>query len=309
MKRRSFISGAMAASAALAAASTGFAQNGPETATPRAEGDLMTDMVPISGYAPVNGLEMYYEIHGVGEPLLLMHGAYGTIDLWGPVLETLAQNHQVIAIEPQGHGHTADIDRPIRYETMTDDAAALLKHLDVEQADVVGFSMGGGVALQLAMRYPELVRKVAPMSVSYNTDGVYPEVWAGIEQITPEMFAGSIFEEAYLRNAPNPEDWPVLVEKLVDLDRQPYSLPEEEIRAIEAPMLFVIGDSDIVTPEHAVALFRLVGGGVPGDLTGLPRSQLAIIPGTTHIAMMMDSAKFWLPMVEAFLAAPVPEGA
>jgi pimeloyl-ACP methyl ester carboxylesterase len=269
----------------------------------------MQETTPTTGYAPVNGLQMYYEIHGEGEPLLLMHGAYGTIDLWGPILETLAQNHQVIAIEPQGHGHTADIDRPIRYETMTDDAAALLGHLGVERADVVGYSMGGGVALQLAMRYPELVRKVVPLSVSYSTEGTYSEVWAMIDQITPEVFAGSPFEEAYMRNAPNPEDWPVLVEKLVDLDRQVYAWPEDEIREIAAPMLFIIGDSDVVTPEHAVALFRLLGGGVPGDLTGLPKSQLAIIPGTTHITMGIDGARFWLPMVEAFLAAPMPEGA
>ncbi len=309
MKRRTFISGVAATGASLAAASAVLAQSDAEPATPTSEGDAKAETAPTSGYAPVNGLQMYYEIHGEGEPLLLMHGAYGTIDLWGPILETLAQGHQVIAIEPQGHGHTADIDRPIRYETMTDDAAALLRHLGVERADVLGYSMGGGVALQLAMHYPELVRKVVPMSVSYSTEGVYPEVWAMIDQITPEVFAGSPFEEAYLRSAPNPEDWPVLVEKLVDLDRQVYAWPEDEIREIAAPMLFIIGDSDVVTPEHAVALFRLLGGGVPGDLTGLPKSQLAIIPGTTHVTMGIDGARFWLPMVEAFLAAPMPEGA
>jgi len=305
MRRRALLTGAAATGALLMTGTSGQAQ---DDATPSSEGDSVTDAAT-TGYAPVNGLQMYYEIHGEGEPLVLLHGAYATIDLWGPILTTLAESHQVIAVELQAHGHTADIDRPIRYETMADDVAALMEHLGIAQADIVGYSMGGGVALQLALRHPERVRKLVPMSVSYSTEGVYPEVWAGIEEITPEVFAGSPLEEAYLRNAPNPDDWPVLVEKLVDLDTQEYAWSEEDIAAITAPTLFIIGDSDIVTPEHALALFKLLGGGVPGDLVGLPKSQLAIIPGTTHVGMAIESAAFWLPMVEAFLAAPMPEAA
>lgn len=303
MKRRMFITGTAAAGISLAASRTGFAQTDAGTATPAAE---MGQEGVESGYAPVNGLQMYYEIHGEGEPLVLLHGAYSTIDMWGPILTTLAENHQVIAVETQGHGHTADIDRPIRYETMADDVAALMEHLGIAQADIVGYSMGGGVALRLAIQHPDRVRKLVPISVSTSTAGTYPEVWEGIEQITPEVFAGSIFEEAYTRNAPNPEDFPRLVEKLVDLDSQEYTWPDEEISGITAPTLLIIGDSDIVKPEHMVEVFRLLGGGVPGDLTGLPDSQLAIIPGATHVGMAVDRTHLWLPMVGDFLAAPMP---
>ena len=306
MRRRSFVAGVLAAGTSLAASTVGLAQTDQSAATPMAGGDEMTDAVPQTGYAPVNGLQMYYEIHGAGEPLVLLHGAYGTIDLWGPVLETLARHHQVIAVELQGHGHTAGIDRPIRYETMADDVAALMDYLGIPQADIVGYSMGGGVALRLAIQHPERVRKLVPISVSISTAGAYPEVWAGIAQITPEMFAGTPFEEAYFRNAPNPDDWPVLVEKLKDLDAQEFAWPEEAIRGIAAPTLLIIGDSDIVTPEHIVEVFRLLGGGVPGDLTGLPNAQLAIVPGATHVSIVVDRAHLWLPMVESFLDAPMP---
>ncbi len=267
----------------------------------------MTATAVETGYAPVNGLQMYYEIHGQGEPLVLLHGAYGTIDLWGPILSTLAETRRVIAVELQGHGHTADIDRPIRYEPMADDVAAMMEHLDIAQADIFGYSMGGGVALQMAMRHPERLRKMVVISVSYTTAGVYPEVWAGISEITPEIFAGTPFEEAYLRNAPNPDDFPTLVEKLKDLDMQEYAWPEDEIRAIAAPTLLVIGDSDVVRPEHVVELFRLLGGGVPGDLTGLPKSQLAILPGTTHVSIVFDGAEMLLAVSTRFLEAPMPD--
>jgi pimeloyl-ACP methyl ester carboxylesterase len=307
VKRRTLLASAGATGTLLATGTAGLAQDDAEPASPSSEGESMTDTVT-SGYAPVNGLQMYYEIHGEGEPLVLLHGAYGAIDMWGPILSTLAESHQVIAVELQGHGHTADIDRPIRYETMADDVAALMEHLGVAQADIVGYSMGSGVALQLALRHAELVRKLVPISVSYSTEGVYPEIRAGIEEITPEVFAGSPVEEAYFRSAPNPDDWPLLIEKLVDLGTQVFSWPEDEIAAISAPTLLIIGDSDIVKLEHAVALFKLLGGGVPGDLTGLPNSQLAFIPGATHVGLA-DSAAYWLPMVTTFLAAPMPEAA
>lgn len=308
LKRRDVLATMAATGATLATGAVGIAQSDPDSATPASEGESMTDAAN-SGYAPVNGLQMYYEMHSEGEPLVLIHGAYGTIDMWGPILTTLAETHQVIAVELQGHGHTADIDRPIRYETMADDVAALMEHLGIAQADIVGFSMGSGVALQLALRHPERVRKLVPISVSYSTEGVYPEIWAGIEQITPEVFAGSPMEEAYQRNAPDPDHWPVFIEKLLDLERQTYAWSEDDIADIAAPTLFIFGDSDIVKLDHAVTLFTLLGGGVPGDVTGLPNSQLAIIPGTTHVGMAETGATYWLPMVVAFLDAPMPEAA
>ena len=278
---------------------------GVAAATPASEGEEMTD-TPRAGYAPVNGLQMYYEIHGEGEPLLLLHGAFGTIELWGPILATLAENHQVIAVEFQGHGRTADIDRPLTYEQLVKDTAALMRHLDIEQADIVGYSLGGIVALGLAIEHPDLVRKLAVAGANYNNDGLYPESLAAIESLTPEMFAGSPPETAYLEVAPNPDAFPTLVAKIVELDRAFGGWREEDLQAIEAPALVINGDSDI-RPEHAAALFRLLGGGVPGDLVGLPRSRLAILPGTTHVGLVTERADWLVAMIDEFLSTPMPE--
>jgi pimeloyl-ACP methyl ester carboxylesterase len=254
-------------------------------------------------YAAVNGLEMYYEIHGKGEPLVVLHGAFMTIGVMGALVTDLAETRQVIGVELQGHGHTADVDRPLSYEQMADDVAALLRHLGIERADVFGYSMGGGTALQLAMRHPTLVRKLVVVSASSTSEGAYPEVWAGIEQITPELFEGTPWKEEYDRVAPYPGAFPTLVEKLKQLDGQPFSWPPDAIRAISAPTMIVIGDSDGTTPEHAVELFRLRGGGVFGDLVGLPSARLAILPGTTHVGLI-DRAGWLAPMVDEFLDAP-----
>jgi pimeloyl-ACP methyl ester carboxylesterase len=259
-------------------------------------------------YAEVNGLRMYYEVHGTGQSLVVLHGAFMTIGAMGAFVPELAEARQVVAVELQGHGHTADIDRPLSYEQMADDVAALLRHLGIEQADVFGYSMGGGAALQLAMRHPALVRKLVVASASSTSDGVYPEVWSGIEQITPELFAGTPWKEEYDRVAPNPDAFPRLVEKMKQLDGQSFAWPPDEIRAISARTMVVIGDSDGTTPEHAVELFRLRGGGVFGDLAGLPSARLAILPGTTHVGLI-DRADWLVPMIAEFLDAPVPEGA
>ena len=266
----------------------------------------------VGSYAEVNGLEMYYEIHGTGEPLVVLHGAYMTIDAMGEVVPELAKTRQVIAVELQGHGRTADVDRPLSYEQMADDTAALLRHLGIEQADVFGFSMGGGVALQVAIRHPEVVRKLVVASASYTSDGMHPELLEMIPTLTPEVFAESPIEEAYLRTAPNPDDFPTLVAKLKQLDMEPFAWPPEDIRGIAAPTLLIIGDSDAIRLEHAVELFRLLGGGVMGDLAGLPKSQLAVLPGTTHFVPpgsgVLDRADWLLSMIPPFLDAPMPEG-
>lgn len=265
-----------------------------------------------AGYAPVNGLDMYYEIHGAGEPLVLLHGAYMTIDAMGEILHGLAETRRVIAVELQGHGRTADVDRPITYEQMADDTAALLRHLGIDQADVFGFSMGGGVALQLAIRHPGLVRKLVLVSASFASDHMQPELHEMIPDITPEMFAGSPIEAAYLEVAPNPGDFPGLVEKLKRLDMTPFAWPAEDVRGIEAPTMIVVGDSDAVRLEHAVELFRLLGGGAMGDLAGLPASRLAVLPGTAHFippgSGVLDRAGWLLAMVPGFLDAS-PQGA
>lgn len=263
-------------------------------------------------YAEVNGLEMYYEIHGTGEPLVVLHGAYMTIDAMGEVVPSFAETRQVIAVELQGHGRTADIDRPLSYEQMADDVAALLRHLGTEGADVFGYSMGGGVALQVAIRHPEVVRKLVVASVSYTSDGMHPELLEMIPTITPEAFAGSPIEGEYLRLAPNPEDFPTLVAKLKRLDMEHFAWPQEDIRGITAPTLIIVGDSDAVRLEHAVEMFRLLGGGAMGDLAGLPKSQLAVLPGTAHFippgSGVLDRADWMLPMIQGFLDAPMAAG-
>jgi pimeloyl-ACP methyl ester carboxylesterase len=271
----------------------------------------MTDANPEAGYAPVNGLEMYYEVHGTGQPLVLLHGAYMTIGMMGEVVPGLAEARQVIAVELQGHGRTADVDRPLTYEQMADDVGALIGYLGIEQADVFGYSMGGGVALQVAVRHPEVVRKLVVASASYTSDGMHPELLEMIPTITPEAFAGSPIEEAYLRTAPNPDDFPNLVAKLKRLDMEPFAWPPEDIREIVGPTLLIIGDSDAVRLEHAVELFRLLGGGVMGDLAGLPKSRLAVLPGTTHFIppgfAVLDRADWLVSMIGGFLDAPMPE--
>jgi pimeloyl-ACP methyl ester carboxylesterase len=253
-----------------------------------------------AGYAPVNGLGMYYETHGSGEPLLVLPGAYMTVGLMGDLVPALAESRHVIAVEFQGHGHTADIDRPFSYEQFADDIAALLGHLGIERADVYGYSLGGGVALQLGLRHGRLVRKLAIASASQSSDGLYPEVVGGIENITPELFDGTPWREAYDRTAPDPSRFPTLVEKLKRLDMTPFDWP---IDKLAAPALILIGDADGTRLEHAVDMFRRLGGGVFGDLVPeLPASQLAILPGTTHVGML-ERADWIASMVTAFLAA------
>src|SRR5919112_521761 len=262
-------------------------------------------------YAEVNGLNLYYEIHGSGQPLVLLHGAYMTIDLMGEIVPALAGSRQVIAVELQGHGHTADIDRPLSYELMADDIAALIEHPALDEADLFGYSMGGGVALQVAIRHPEVVRKLVVASASYTSEGMHPELLEMIPTLTPDAFAGSPIEEAYRRSAPNPDDFPTLVAKMKRLDMEPFSWPAGDIGGIAAPTLLIVGDSDAIRLEHAVEMFRLLGGGVMGDLAGLPKSQLAVLPGTTHFVPpssgVLERSDWLLPMVGAFLDAPMPE--
>ena len=252
-------------------------------------------------YALVNGLNMYYEIHGEGQPLVLLHGALSAIGTsFSKVLPQLSSTRQVIAVEQQAHGHTADIDRPLTYEQMADDTAALLQQLGIEKADLFGWSMGAGIALQIAIRHPEVVRKLVLASVTYNRNGFYPELLAGLETSKPEDLAGSPFQEEYERFAPKPQEWPRLFAKVNQLDREVQDWPPEVIQSIKAPTLLIIGDSDVVRPEHTVELFRLLGGGVAGDLVGLPRSQLAVLPGTTHVTLV-DRADWLVSMITQFL--------
>lgn len=275
----------------------------------------MTNTSPETGYAPVNGLEMYYEVRGEGEPVVVLHGAYMTVDAMAGIVSELAKTRRVIAVELQGHGRTADADRPITYEQMADDVAALIEHLGLEKTDVFGFSMGSGVAVQLAVRHPEVVRRMVVASVSYSHDGMHPEMIEMLPSITPDMFAGSPMEEEYKRLAPNPEDFPVLVEKLKQLDMTPFAWPEEDIQGIAAPTFIIVGDSDVVRLEHVVEFFNLLGGGVMGDLVEMPVSRLAVLPATLHFQPVTESISpgsgvmerigWFMPMITEFLDTPM----
>jgi pimeloyl-ACP methyl ester carboxylesterase len=258
-------------------------------------------------YAPVNGLNMYYEIHGTGQALVLLHGAFSAIGTsFGALLPELAKTRQVIAFEQQAHGRTADIDRPLTIEQMADDTAAALQQLGIEQADIFGYSMGAAVALHLAIRHPDVVRKLVLASITYNKSGFHPGLMEGMENMKPEHMAGSPWHEEYIRIAPNPGDFATLFAKKTQMDRETQDLPAEAIAAIRAPTLIIVGDSDIIRPEHAVEMFRLLGGGVAGDLAGLPNSQLAILPGTTHVTLV-HRAELLLSIIPPFLDAPTPE--
>jgi pimeloyl-ACP methyl ester carboxylesterase len=260
-----------------------------------------------SGYVSVNGLNMYYEIHGTGQPLVLLHGAFSAIGTsFGALLPELAKTRQVVGFELQAHGRTADIDRPLSLEGMADDVAAAIQKLGIGPADIFGYSTGAAVALHVVIRHPEVVRKLVLASVSYTLGGIHPGLMDGLGEMKPEMMFGSPWHEEYLRLAPHPEYFATLFAKKTQMDRGIQDLPAETIRAIQAPTLLVIGDSDLIRPEHAVEMFRLLGGGVFGDTpAGLPTSQLAILPGTSHVSIV-SRAELLIPIITPFLDAPMP---
>ncbi|MEV6362944.1 alpha/beta fold hydrolase [Nocardia asteroides] len=263
-------------------------------------------------YAEVNGLRMYYERHGVvtdQPPLVLLHGALSGIGTdFGELIPELSRTREVIAIEQQAHGRTADIDRPLRTPQMADDTVALLAQLGIRRADILGYSMGAGVALDITLRHPELVRKQILLSGGLGAEAMHPGLMEGMDELKPEHLHGSTFHTDYLKNAPRPEDFPRLVARVLDHDLNGMpSVSPEAARTVEAPTLTIIGDSDIVRPEHAVEMFRLFGGGIMGDTpAGLPNAQLAILPGTSHITAP-HRPELLLPMIPAFLDAPVED--
>jgi pimeloyl-ACP methyl ester carboxylesterase len=260
---------------------------------------------PQKGYAPVNGLKMYYEIHGNGSgtPLVLLHGSFMTIGLnYGQLIPELSKTRKVIAVEMQGHGHTADIDRPYSFESLADDIAGLLQYLKFDSADVVGYSMGGGAASQLAIRHPKLVRKLVLISSVFKHEGWSPESRAGFPKLTPELFEGTPLKSEYDKVAPEPAHWSRLVNKIKQVATTPFDFTAK-MKSVQAPTLIILGDSDGILPEHVVEMFRVRGGWVNGDLAGLPNSQLAILPGATHVTLMMRTEQL-LATIEPFLAAP-----
>jgi pimeloyl-ACP methyl ester carboxylesterase len=272
----------LATAIALVSSGLGFAQ----TPTPTAVK---------TGYAPVNGLKLYYEIHGSGEPLVVLHGGLGATEMFSQIMPSLSSARQVIAVDLQGHGRTADIDRPLSLELMADDIAALLKHLGIEKADIMGYSLGGGVALRTAIQHPGVVKKLVIVSAAYKRDGWYPEILAGMSQMGPaaaEPMKQTPMCQMYARLAPRPEDWPVLITKLGDLLRKDYDW-SKDVAAIKSPTLLVFGDADAVRTADAVEFFELLGGGKKDggwDGSGISNARLAILPGITHYTIFSSPA-------------------
>jgi len=255
----------------------------------------------------VRGMQMYYEVSGSGEPLVVLHGAYMNIPSMGEIIPKLAKTHRVYAVELQGHGRTTDINRPITYPDMADDVAAFMDAVRLTKADVFGYSMGAEVGLQLAIRHPAKVNKLVAASAAYDLEGWQPEFKAAIPQMNVEMILKMPFAEEYKKLAPNPNGFPELARKLIALEKEPMAW-SEQVKAIKSPVLIIAGDADVATLEHSVALFKLLGGGVMGDMgKPLPASRLAVLPATSHTAVITQ-VDLLQALIEPFLKGITPKG-
>lgn len=258
-----------------------------------------------SDYACVNDLNMYYELHGTGRPLILLHGGVGASEMFGPILPKLAENRQVVAVHLQAHGRTADIDRPLSFELMADDIAALVKHLGSENADIMGYSLGAGVALQTAIRHPDLVRRLVVISAPVKRDGWYPEVLEGMAQMGPGT--AKAMKQSPLNQLYPETDWETLFTKLGYLLGQDYDWSKDVV-AIKSPGMIIFADADAVRMAHMMEFFALFGGGQQDagmDGSRRPMVQLAILPGVTHYTIL--SSPSLAAFVTKFLDEPVPE--
>jgi pimeloyl-ACP methyl ester carboxylesterase len=250
---------------------------------------------------------MYYELHGSGgTPLLLLHGGLFNIDLqFGELLPALAATRQVIAADFQGHGRTNDIDRQLTSADLASDVVGLLRHLGLSRVDVFGFSVGGAVALHLAIRHPETVRKLIVSSASFHPDGDRPENTEAVGKMTVDLIAGTPMEQDYRAKSPDPDRLQDLLDKLGAFDQGFTGWSDDDIHSIAAPTLITVGDCDAVRLEHAVNFLRLRGGDVNGDFVGVPASQLAVFPGTTHF-FGLARTDLAIDVVLPFLDAPLP---
>lgn len=262
---------------------------------------------PSSDRVEVSGIQMYYEVSGSGDPLVVLHGAYMNIPSMGDIIPKLAEGHRVYALELQGHGRTTDIDRPITYPNLADDVAAFMDAVGLEKADVFGYSMGAAAGLQLAIRHPEKVDQLVAASVAYDAEGWQPAFAEFIPQMTVEMFLSMPFAEEYRKLAANPDGFPALVEKLIALEHEPMAWADD-VAEMTTPVLIITGDADVATLEHSVAMFRLLGGGGMGDMgQPLPASRLAVMPATSHTAVI-NQPDLLLAFIEPFLAGETPKG-
>ena len=260
-------------------------------------------------YADVNGIRLYVETHGTGKPMILLHGGLGSGEMFGPILPALTEHHQVILPDLQGHGRTADIDRPLDIRTMADDIAVLIDHLGLDRPDVVGYSLGGGVALQTAMRHPEKVGRLVAASANIRSDAIYPEILEQQRQVgagAAEFMKETPMYELYTRVAPRPEDFPKLLDKIGAALATPFDFTAD-VRALQVPTMLVAADADMAPPSHYVDAFALLDGGLrDGGWASENRPKgghaLAILPGLTHYSIFMSP--LFAAVTLAFLDAP-----
>jgi len=254
-----------------------------------------------TGYAPVNGLKMYYEIHGEGTPLLLLHGSFMTGQMtFGSMIPELAKHHKVIVVDLQGHGRTADGARDFSFPHFAEDAAALLQYLHIQQADVMGYSLGATIGLQLAISHPELVRKLVFISAVYNSTGWIPSTQAAFAALTPEMLTNSPLKEAYDAVAPDKSHWNTFLQRMIAFAQKPFDLGKENLKKVKAPVLIIKGDNDGIDYTHMAEMYTALGGGVFGDMVPMPASQLAVLPGASHTGIIMMPEKL-LMLITPFL--------
>jgi pimeloyl-ACP methyl ester carboxylesterase len=246
-----------------------------------------------TGYISANGIDYYYEIHGEGEPLLLLHGGLGSIDMFEPILPIMTENRQVIGIDLHGHGRTALGDRPISYIDMGDDIAVILRELGYKKIDVMGYSMGGGVALRLAIQHPETVRRLVVVSAGFShPDGTYPEIISQQKMIGAKMaeaMKGTPMYESYVELAPHPEDFPKLLDRMGELMSRSFNW-SEDVKKLNMPIMLIYGDSDMLRPEHIVDFYQLLGGGLKDagwQREHMSQNRLAILPNLTHYDIFM----------------------
>jgi pimeloyl-ACP methyl ester carboxylesterase len=256
-------------------------------------------------FAPVNGLKLYYELHGSGEALVMLHGGVGASEMFGDNLAAFAADRQVIAVHLQGHGRTADIDRPLSYELMADDISAMLKYLRIERADILGYSLGGGVALQTAIRHPEMVRKLVVISTPARREGWYPEVLEGFDQMGPQ--AARYMDQSPLSQLYPNVNWAKLFTKIGELQRQDYDW-SREVAGLGMPILMAYADADAIRLQHIMEFIALLGGGQRDaglDGSARPAARLAILPGQTHYDIALSPAL--AAVIRPFLDAPMPK--
>jgi pimeloyl-ACP methyl ester carboxylesterase len=270
-------------------------------------GSAVADAQAVGHRVKVNGMQMYYEVSGQGDPLIVLHGAYMNIPTMGEIVPKLAASHRVYALELQGHGRTTDINRPITYQNLADDVAAFMDSVGLRKADVFGYSMGSIAGLQVAIRHPAKVGKLVVASGSYDIEGWQPEFKAAIPQMTVEMIVQMPFAEDYKKLAANPNGFPELARKLIALEKEPMAWAAD-VKGIKSPVLIIAGDADVATLEHSVAMFHLLGGGAMGDMgKPLSASRLAVLPATSHTAVITQPVLLHA-FIEPFLKGITPKG-